>query len=169
MISKEWVVTMARYNTWQNRAVFGLASGLTDEQRRQDLGAFFKSIHATLNHILWADQMWLWWFGVCDAPADKSLAGSTKLHNVWDELYAERVRFDKVIKDWADAFDPDWALTDLKWISGATGQEMTKPRGVLVAHVFNHQTHHRGQVNAMLTRLGLNPGITDIPFIPDEI
>ena len=167
MISRDWVVTMARYNTWQNRSVFGLASELTDAQRREDLGAFFKSVHATLNHILWADQMWLWRFGVCPAPADKSLANSTHLHDGWDDLCSDRVRFDGVIRDWADAFDPAWVQADLTWIAGTTGKEETRPRGVLVSHLFNHQTHHRGQVNCMLTRLGLKPGVTDIPFMPD--
>ncbi len=167
MITNDWVVTMARYNTWQNRSVFGLASSLSDDQRREDLGAFFKSIHATLNHILWADQMWLFRFSVCPAPADKTLAGSTKLFENWEDLCAERDRFDGVLRGWADTFDPAWAQGDMTWVSGGTGQEVTRSRGLLVAHMFNHQTHHRGQVNCMLTRLGLNPGVTDMPFIPN--
>jgi uncharacterized damage-inducible protein DinB len=61
MISPGYAQTMARYNRWQNRSLFAAADGLSDEERRRDRGAFFKSIHGTLNHILWADSMWMAW------------------------------------------------------------------------------------------------------------
>lgn len=167
MVTPEWMQTMARYNRWQNEAVFCLASGLSDERRREDLGAFFRSIHGTLNHILWADQMWLWRFDACPRPGATAIADSVRFIDDWDRLAQERVRFDGVIQDWAKACDVADLAGDLTWISGATGREMTRPRALLVSHVFNHQTHHRGQVSAMLTRLGLNPGITDLAFLPD--
>ncbi|MBN9352839.1 MAG: damage-inducible protein DinB, partial [Hyphomicrobium denitrificans] len=63
MISAAYVQTMARYNAWQNRNVYDAAEKLTDAQRRENRGAFFGSIHATLNHLLWADQIWLSRFG----------------------------------------------------------------------------------------------------------
>lgn len=166
MITPAWVATMARYNRWQNEAVFGLAAGLSDAQRREDLGAFFKSIHATLNHVRWADQMWLWRFGACEAPHTRVLGESVGLYATWDELLAERQRFDRVIADWAAGLTPEWLLGDLIWIAGTTGREMRRPRALTVTHLFNHQTHHRGQVNCILTGLGLNPGVTDLPFMP---
>lgn len=166
MITPDWVVAMARYNRWQNEAVYGLAGGLEDEQRREDLGAFFKSIHGTLNHILWADQVWLWRFGVSPQPRVIPIADSVRFCETWDELVVERRRFDGVIEDWGANLDAGWVAGDLTWVSGATGREMSRPRALLVSHVFNHQTHHRGQVNAMLTRLGLAPGITDLAFLP---
>nr|WP_280140591.1 DinB family protein [Hyphomicrobium facile] len=52
----------------------------------------------------------------------------------------------------------------MTWVSGATGRELTRPKALLVAHLFNHQTHHRGQVHALLTGFGIKPGITDLPF-----
>jgi uncharacterized damage-inducible protein DinB len=57
-------------------------------------------------------------------------------------------------------------LGDLGWFSGAMGREVTKPKALLVLHMFNHQTHHRGQIHAMLTTAGARPGDTDIPFMP---
>jgi len=147
--------------------VFGLASSLSDDKRREDLGAFFKSIHGTLNHILWADQMWLWRFGACDRPRVSTIADSVRYVDDWDALTLERQRFDDAILAWAGELGGAWLQGELTWVSGATGREMTQPRAVLVTHLFNHQTHHRGQVNAMLTRLGLKPGITDLPFQPD--
>ena len=50
---------MARYNRWQNENLYGVADTLTDGERRRERGAFFGSIHATLNHLLWADQIWM--------------------------------------------------------------------------------------------------------------
>ncbi len=165
MITCEWMVMMGRYNAWQNKAQFTLASGLSDKQRREDLGAFFKSIHGTLNHILWADQMWLSRFNVCPPARLSGLSESVRLHETWDELSAERERFDGLISEWAVTFDPRGIQGDLTWFSAGAGREITQPRAVLITHLFNHQTHHRGQVNAMLTRLGLKPSITDLPFL----
>ena len=82
----------------------------------------------------------------------------------WDELKRERAAFDEVIIGWADRLDPAWLEGDLTWFSGAAGREVTKPAGLLVAHFFNHQTHHRGQVHCMLTQCGAKPGDTDLPL-----
>jgi hypothetical protein len=50
---------LARYNAWFNERLYGACDGLTDAQRLQDHGAFFGSIHGTLNHLVWGDTMWL--------------------------------------------------------------------------------------------------------------
>lgn len=164
MISPSYVRTMARYNTWQNANIYGASARLTDAQRKEDRGAFFRSIHATLNHILWADQMWLMRFGAAPAPAKRSIADGLAQFDDWQALEAERRRFDRVIEDWADGLEPGSLEGDLKWLSGATGRDMTSPKSLIVTHIFNHQTHHRGQVHAMLTAFGVKPDITDLPF-----
>jgi uncharacterized damage-inducible protein DinB len=169
MISPSYARTMARYNAWQNVSVFGACGRLSDAQRKEDRGAFFGSIHATLNHILWADQMWLSRFGAAPAPAASSIPKGLSLFDDWEALAAERRRFDGVIEAWADGLDPKAFDGDLTWLSGATGREMTRSKALLVAHIFNHQTHHRGQVNAVLTGFGIKPDVTDLPFGPDEI
>ena len=64
----------------------------------------------------------------------------------------ERAAFDDIIIDWADGSIRSWLEGDLTWYSGAAGREVTKPKGLLVAHLFNHQTHHRGQVHCLLTQ-----------------
>jgi uncharacterized damage-inducible protein DinB len=86
------------------------------------------------------------------------------MYESWDELKRERVAFDQVILDWAGRLDPAWLTGDLTWFSGAMGREASRPKWVLVTHMFNHQTHHRGQVHCMLTQAGLRPGPTDLPF-----
>lgn len=165
MITPEHVKNFARYNQWQNRSLYTAAEGLTDAARRQDRGAFFKSIHGTLCHILFGDQIWLHRFAGTPAPKAKSIAESAAAIAEWAELKAERVRFDAVIIDWADKLDPKWLEGDLAWRSAAYNRDFTKPKALLVAHLFNHQTHHRGQVHAMLTAAGAKPEDTDLCFM----
>ncbi|MEM8647563.1 MAG: DinB family protein, partial [Pseudomonadota bacterium] len=85
----------------------------------------------------------------------------------WDEMVRERQAVDQQILDWAARFDETALGDDLSWYSGAAGRTVSKPLGVLITHFFNHQTHHRGQVHAMLTAAGQRPGDTDLPFKPD--
>jgi uncharacterized damage-inducible protein DinB len=66
---------------------------------------------------------------------------------------------------WSEKLDPAWLQADLTWYSGAAGREISRPRWLLVTHFFNHQTHHRGQVHGMLTRLGAKPEATDLMLI----
>jgi uncharacterized damage-inducible protein DinB len=73
-------------------------------------------------------------------------------------------RADGAILAWSDRLDPAWLDGDLAWFSEALGREMARPRWLLVTHMFNHQTHHRGQVHCMLTQAGAMPGVTDLPF-----
>jgi uncharacterized damage-inducible protein DinB len=61
-----------------------------------------------------------------------------------------------------------WFDGDLTWFSGAMGKQMSKSKMLLVPHFFNHQTHHRGQIHAMLTAAGVKPGATDLAFMPDQ-
>ena len=92
---------------------------------------------------------------------------SVSLYDDWSDLKEERVRFDGTIVDWADAVDPAWLATDHTYHSGATKRDVTQPCWVLVAHMFNHQAHHRGQVHCMLTQAGAKPSDTDLPFLPE--
>ena len=69
MMSPEWLSALARYNRWMNDKLYGLAATLSDEDRKRDVGAFFKSIHGTFNHLLLADRVWLGRFkGVSVSP-----------------------------------------------------------------------------------------------------
>jgi uncharacterized damage-inducible protein DinB len=92
---------------------------------------------------------------------------SVSLYSDWDELKNERSRFDRSIMNWADEIDPLWLAADHTYYSGAAKREVTKPRWLLVTHMFNHQTHHRGQVHCLLTQAGGKPHDTDLPFMPD--
>lgn len=166
MITPEFVKMMARYNRWQNDSLYGAASTLTDDQRMLDRGAFFKSIHGTLNHTLWADRLWLSRFTDHPAPDAAGFDGSTKMYEKWDRLTSARRTTDQFIEEWGQEVTSGDLSGDLTWYSGAMGKELSRPCGLLIAHMFNHQTHHRGQVHGMLTAAGARPDDTDIPFMP---
>jgi uncharacterized damage-inducible protein DinB len=167
MITPDYARLLARYNRWQNESLYRAAGALPDADRRQERGAFFGSIHATLNHLLWADQVWMSRLAGTPTPAAASIAQSLGQYPNWDELTAERVRFDAVILDWADTLHPKDLEGELTWHSGAIGREVKKPRWQAVVQLFNHQTHHRGQVHCLLTQFGAKPEATDIPFMPE--
>lgn len=166
MISTDHLRMMARYNAWQNRSLYGAAETLSDDARKLQRGAFFGSIHGTLCHLLFGDQAWMHRFSGTPAPRAKSIAESATAIPDWDQLKAERLAFDEVIQSWVDTLEPKWLEGDLTWYSGALGRDVTRPKWILAAHMFNHQTHHRGQVHCMLTQAGTKPEDTDIPFMP---
>lgn len=167
MITSRFVAEMARYNRWQNASLFGAAAMLSDASRRLDRGAFFGSIHRTFNHLLWGDTIWMSRFDGWDAP-EVGIAESADWVADWDALCAQRAAADARILDWAGRV-PEAALQgDLAWHSGALKRNVVKPVALCIAHFFNHQTHHRGQIHAMLTAAGASPGATDLFAMPDD-
>ena len=168
MIDTAYVRTMARYNVWQNESLLTAAATLDDTARRQDRGAFFKSIHGTLCHLLWADRMWLSRFAGTPKPTHR-IHESAGLVADWADLVAQRQAFDVTILEWARGLSPEWLADDMVWFSGATQREMRKPRALLVVHLFNHQTHHRGQIHAMLTAAGARPDDTDLMLLEPNV
>jgi uncharacterized damage-inducible protein DinB len=166
MIDRAYVQRMARYNRWQNENLYGIADGLSVEERERERGAFFGSIHKTLSHLLWGDQIWMSRFAGTPKPQG-GIAESVALYPNWENLKSERADFDRVIVNWAATVEPDWLEAEQTYFSNAVGREVTKPRWILVTHMFNHQTHHRGQVHCMLTQAGGRPSHTDLPFLPE--
>jgi uncharacterized damage-inducible protein DinB len=161
MVTPDWVRMMATYNAAMNRRIYDAAGQLDDAARKLDRGAFFGSIHATLNHLLWGDRMWMARFAGWEKPAQTMQEGIAT-HATFPALTAARAETDAKIADWADRVGPEWLAGELTWFSGAVQREVKKPRGMLVTHMFNHQTHHRGQVHAMLTAAGVRPADTDL-------
>jgi uncharacterized damage-inducible protein DinB len=164
MIGPGYVRTMAAYNSEMNRRVFAAAARLDDAARRADLGAFFGSIHGTLAHLLWGDSIWLARFGVGEAPA-VPLRDSAGLVEDFGELRARRRAKDAEIEAWAARLTAEDLAGDLAWHSQTLGRDMRMPKALCVMQIFNHQTHHRGQVHALLTRSGEKTGDTDLPFV----
>jgi uncharacterized damage-inducible protein DinB len=165
MIDAVYVQRMARYNRWQNENLYGAADALSDAERQRTRGAFFGSIHATLNHLLWGDRIWMSRLAGTPRP-EGGIPQSVSLYADWNDLKRERAAFDTVIVDWADQLEDASLAGELTWFSGAIKAEVRKPKWLLVTHMFNHQTHHRGQVHCMLTQAGSKPGDTDLPLMP---
>lgn len=167
MITPEYVSVMAIYNRRMNERIYASAARLPDAARRSDQGAFWGSVHATLCHLLWADQMWMSRFDRWEKPS-AGLAESGLLVAEFEALWALRRDSDARIEAWARQMDATGLAGGLTWFSGAAGRMMTADRGGLLVHLFNHQTHHRGQVHAILTRLGERTGDTDLWLVMAE-
>lgn len=163
MITPEYIQMMAQYNTWQNQSLYGAADSLDQDARDLDRGAFFGSIQRTLSHILWGDKIWMSRFDGWEAPKLSSQS-LPEVECGWGILKAVRLRDDTRIEEWSNKVVQADIEGELSWYSGAIKCEITRPRAMLITQLFNHQTHHRGQVHAMLTAAGASPDDTDIPF-----
>jgi uncharacterized damage-inducible protein DinB len=161
MITPPYVRTMAAYNAEMNRRVYAAAGRLSDAERRADRGAFWGSIQGTLNHLLWGDRIWMARFAGWPKPP-VALKGSAGLIADFAALQAAREAHDADLSAWGEQVDEAWLAGDETWYSGAAERTVTRPRTLLLAHMFNHQTHHRGQVHAMLTAAGEQTGDTDL-------
>jgi uncharacterized damage-inducible protein DinB len=162
---------LAHYNRWFNQRLYAACEGLSDVERRRDRGAFFGSIHATLNHIVWGDRMWLGRFAaqgtqfeslsddVLHLP-ENALHG-TIVHDDWRELCSQRDALDAAIEAWANDMPPDYPSRVMRY-RNTRGVEREHPMWKALTHFFNHQTHHRGQVTTLLAQAGVDPGVTDL-------
>ena len=166
MIDRDYCVTMTRYNAWQNKQLMDVLEDVDDAVLRKDHGAFFGSIFGTLNHLLWGDLFWMSRFDQGAGPTCEGKDSAT-LHTTFATWHAERIRLDRQIAEWAEKLNDQDLKGDLTWFSGSIGRDVSKPLGMCVVHFFNHQTHHRGQVHAMLTASGLQAPVSDLVFMPD--
>ncbi|MGH1413102.1 MAG: DinB family protein [Pelagimonas sp.] len=167
MIGAEYVREMARYNSWQNNQLIPILRGLNDEVLNQERGAYFGSILATANHILWSDQLWMSRFANVEAPA-ANFAKGTEMTASLQEWEIQRFRTDSAINRWAKHIKSIDLTGYLNWFSVVNHREYSKPIGVCIMHMFNHQTHHRGQLHVMLTSVGCQGAVTDVTFMPDK-
>ena len=158
---KKHFLMMATHNRWANRLLYDGVAILTEEEFRQDTGAFFASMCGTLNHILVADLIWMHRFtGKGELPGGLD----TILHDEFDELREAREATDERILEWVGGLGEDelagrfhyMTVTDLKTVSQRLAPAL--------AHFFNHQTHHRGQAHMILSVLGETPPSLDLIY-----
>jgi uncharacterized damage-inducible protein DinB len=153
---------MAEYNHWMNQKLYALCAEISDEIRKQDRGAFFKSIHGTLNHLLFGDRVWLGRFTGQPFAAQMG----QELYADFAELRREREKTDQFLLKWTQTLTEDWLQQSFQYTSGVDKKTRVLPTWILVTHMFNHQIHHRGQLTTLLSQLGYDPGITDLPWLP---
>lgn len=164
MIEPEVFACFAKYNAWMNGKLYEVCGGMEDAERKRDRGAFFKSVHSSLNHLLFADRAWMKRF--TGVPYETRPIG-VDLFEDFEDLRRARDEMDRDILDWTAKIERSWLCETLTWTSGSDGLTHSRTVWVLVLHMFNHQTHHRGQITTLLSQQGLDIGKTDLPWMPD--
>jgi len=145
---KPCFVMFARYNQWANERLFEAVAMLSEAEYRRDGGAFFKSLHGTLNHLLVADRIWLRRLtGSGDAPARLD----TILFERLADLRAARRAEDQRLISWIEQLEPSAFEGSVRYSRASSSEIFEQKIAPALFHVFNHQTHHRGQAHALLT------------------
>ena len=155
---------MAAYNRWMTGNIHAVCDGIPDEERKRDRGAFFGSIHRTLDHILYGDLNLL--SRLTGDPPEMPKLGVT-LYDDYDDLQAERSRVADRIVGWSERLTESWLNEPHTFTSQTSGITQVVPQWVIVVHLFNHQIHHRGQLTTLLSQLGYDPGPTDLHRLPN--
>lgn len=159
---------MAEYNRWMNQKLYDACEKMSAEQLSENRGAFFGSVLGTLNHITVADTIWLKRFAVAgvsslevmDAiPYPESL--DAILFNNLSELKERREHLDQVILAFTSLLTEE-ALQAVISYKSLKGVAFNKVFFNLLMHMFNHQTHHRGQISTLLSQAGIDIGVTDL-------
>jgi uncharacterized damage-inducible protein DinB len=160
----------ARYNTWFNAKLYATSAALTDEERRRELGAFFGSVHRTLNHLILCDHVWMLRFApTLDEVVPRDANGNalrpasleTVLYDDFELLRAKREALDAAIERWVRGLSAADLDAEMSY-RNSTGAPQSHALWWALTHFFNHQTHHRGQVTTLLSQLGRNVGVTDL-------
>jgi uncharacterized damage-inducible protein DinB len=167
MNSVEYFRTLAKYNAWANNRLYQACLQLPQEEYDRQRPAFFKSIHGTLNHIMVADELWLARLKGETAPNIKSL--DQILFQDRLELASERQKLDQKIETAMSALSEAQIQGDLTYkLMSRPGEFRTTPMRFALAHIFNHQTHHRGQVHDQLSQTTAEPPSMDIIYFINE-
>ncbi|MGO4573769.1 DinB family protein [Microvirga sp. 2TAF3] len=150
---------LSAYNAWCNERLYDAAAELSDRDYRADRGAFFKSVHGTLNHILVADRLWMKRFtGQGEAPDRLDAI----LFDDPDALREARRKEDERIVGYIDHLSEEDLSTRFHYRTVTNPTEIEQPLASALLHFFNHQTHHRGQVHGLLTGLGRDAPSLDL-------
>ena len=158
------IALMARFNAWVNERLYGCVAGLSDADYRKDRKAYFRSIHNTLNHLLVVDRAW-----TCRIKGtDHGLKSLDQiLHDDFDSLRAAREAEDAALIELVDGLSDEELQRPVTYspLSGSPlsgGGSFTNRGDRILITLFNHQTHHRGQIHAMLTQQDIDPPPLDV-------
>jgi uncharacterized damage-inducible protein DinB len=141
---------LAGYNAWANGRLYEAAARLSDEDYRADYGAFFGSVHGTLNHLLVGDRIWMHRFtgeGAVPATLDETL------YDDFTVLRRARQAEDARIIAFIATLAPSDFDRTIRYRTMSNPADIEQQLGQALLHLFNHQTHHRGQAHCLLTRI----------------
>ena len=162
---KSYFATLARYNGWATRKLYRHVDALSDAEYRRDAGLFFKSVHGTLNHLLVAEQLiWL----------PRFAEGISHRRALNEEVEADRARLRERLLEGPEKWLPVIAALDDARLAGRLDYTTTKglpaslPLAATLGHVFNHGTHHRGQISAAITAMGHDCPEIDLVWMLQE-
>jgi len=156
---------MAGYNRWANGRLYAAAATLPDADYRADRGAFFGSVHRTLNHILVGDRIWMRRF---TGEGETYTRLDAVPFDDFDDLVAVREAEDQRIVGWIEGLTDERLNGTFSYRTISNPADITQPLAPALSHFFNHQTHHRGQVHALLSGLGLDPPSLDLILFQRE-
>jgi uncharacterized damage-inducible protein DinB len=157
---------MARFNGWANGRLYGVVAALPDEEYRRDRKAFFGSIHNTLNHLLVGDRIW----GARLAGRQHGIRSLDQiLYDDFPSLRQARKEEDQRLVALVDGFSDEDLRAPVTYRRILGEGEHTTRRDHILLTLFNHQTHHRGQVHAMLTQAGCEVPPLDVIYYLEEI
>lgn len=140
----------AGYNAWANERLYDAAAQLSDADYRADRGAFFKSMHGTLNHLLVGDRVWMHRF-TGEGPSPTAL--DAILEDDFEALRAARRAEDRRIMSYVAGLTDEDLAGDIRYRTISRPAAIVQPLRYALPHVFNHQTHHRGQAHCLLTEI----------------
>ena len=160
------IALMARFNAWVNDRLYGCVAGISDQAYREDRKAYFGSIHNTLNHLLVVDRLWTHRI----EGSDHGLESLDQiLSDDFEPLRAARETEDAALVDLVDGLSEEELQSPVTYgrMIG-DGKHSTRRDHILIT-LYNHQTHHRGQVHAMLTQQGIDPPPLDVIYLLEEL
>lgn len=155
---------LAAYNGWANRRIYAACAALSEADYQAGRPAFFGSIHGTLSHLLVADLLWL---ARLEGRAPPPLALDARPHPDLPALWAARQALDGQLCEHVAGLD-DARLLGTVTYANTRGEPFANPRAAILQHLFNHHTHHRGQVHGMLSATPVPPPPLDLIFFVRE-
>lgn len=152
---------LARYNVWATERLSSAVAAMTEADYHRDVGLFFKSVHGTLNHLLVGEH--LLWFRRFDEGVSPMVALDAQIQpgraEVTKALQEGALRWEGLIQSW-----PPERWEGVLHYTTTRGVPASLPFASTLAHVFNHATHHRGQITAALTHMGYDCPVLDLAY-----
>lgn len=158
----------ARYNAWQNGQLLTICDTLDEAELTADRGMFFGGILQTLDHILLVDQTLLKFAQSGDMKILAAFDPAVRPSPNYAAYKSARHAADRNLLSAFNAAADAWFDDVLTFHSTSLGRDRSVPRWFYLAQMFNHQTHHRSQVTSALHRMGIDYGITDLPYNPQS-
>lgn len=154
-------VLMARFNSWVNDRIYACVAGLPEDSYRADQGAFFGSVHGTLNHLLLVDRLWT---ARLQGTIEKFSSLAQILYDDLPSLTEARKAEDQRLIDLVESYSDADLKGEVTFTMMSQPGDMTMRRDHILLTLYNHQTHHRGQIHCLLTQCDLATPDLDLPI-----